>query len=65
MAIERDETDTEWPASDPIREAIGVLFVAIIEGTAEGSRERTKAMSEALEAHRRINDAMRDRHTLN
>jgi hypothetical protein len=68
MAIEqRDETEFEpWPAEiDPVREAISVLLVAIIEGTAEGSPERARAMSEALEAHRRINDAMRDRRTLN
>jgi hypothetical protein len=66
MTAAHDAADFEpWPAVDPIREAIAALFVAIMEGTKEGSPERTKAMSEALEAHRRIIDAMRDRHTLN
>jgi hypothetical protein len=61
-----DEGFDDWPAAvDPIREAVGNLLVAIMQNTVEGSRERTKAMSEALEAHRRIDDAMRDRHTLN
>jgi hypothetical protein len=66
MTAAHDDTETEWPAAvDPIREAIGALFVAIMENTAEESPERKRAMSEALEAHRRIVDAMRDRHTLN
>jgi hypothetical protein len=66
MTVAPDDSDFElWPAVDPIREAISTLFVAIMEGTAEGSPERKRAMSEALEAHRRIIDAMRDRHTLN
>jgi hypothetical protein len=67
MTAERDDSEFEtWPgAVDPICDAISTLLVAILEGTAEGSPERKRAMSEALEAHRRINDAMRDRHTLN
>jgi hypothetical protein len=66
MTAERGDIDTEpWPAAvDPIRSAFASLFAAIIEGTATGSRERTKAMSEALEAHRRIVDAMRPRSRL-
>jgi hypothetical protein len=35
------------------------------QNTREGSPERKKAMSEALEAHERIKDAMRNRRTLN
>jgi hypothetical protein len=69
MTAEPDDVDGDfepWPAAvDPIREAIGNLFVAIMENTVEESPARKKAMSEALEAHRRINDAMRDRRTLN
>jgi hypothetical protein len=66
MTTEPDDTEFEpWPASDPVRDAISSLLVAIMEGTREGSPERKRAMSEALEAHRRINDAMRDRRTLN
>jgi hypothetical protein len=63
MTAERDDTEFEpWPAAvDPIREAVGALFVAIMENTVEGSPERRRAMSEALEAHRRIIDAMRVR----
>ena len=64
--IERDDIDFEpWPASDPVRNAVGNLLIVIMQGTAEGSRERKRAMSEALDAHRRIIDAMRDRRTLN
>jgi hypothetical protein len=44
MTIERDEADTEWPASDPVREAISGLLMAIIENTAPGSRERAAAV---------------------
>jgi hypothetical protein len=66
--IERDDQGFEpWPgeAVDPVREAIGRLLAAIIENTAEGSRERTKAMNEAMSAHDRIRDAMRVRPRLN
>jgi hypothetical protein len=65
--VERDDSDFEpWLAAvDPICDAISTLLVAILEGTTEGSPARRRAMSEALEAHRRINDAMRDRRTLN
>ena len=68
MTIEHDDTAFEpWPASvvDPICDAISVLLMAIIEGTATGSRERAAAMSEAIEAHRRIQDAMCDRRVIN
>jgi hypothetical protein len=66
MTVAPDDSDFEpWPGEDPIHAAIGVLLVAIMEGTREDSPERRRAMSEALEAHRRIQDAMRDRHTLN
>ena len=67
MTIERDDTAFEpWPAVvDPICDAISVLLVAIIEGTATGSRERAAAMNEALAAHRRIQDAMCDRRVIN
>jgi hypothetical protein len=55
MVVERDADFEPWPAApDPVREAIGRLLVAIIEGTAPGSRERAKAMTEALQAHERI-----------
>jgi hypothetical protein len=60
VTVERDETDTEWPAeADPIRAAIGNLLVVIMESTAEGSPERARAMNEALQAHERIKLAMR------
>jgi hypothetical protein len=65
--IERaDEGFDDWPATvDPIREAISILLVTIMENTRDGSSERKRAMSEALDAHRRINDAMRDRRVIN
>jgi hypothetical protein len=68
MVTEHDEVDGEfehWPASDPVREAIGRLLVAIIENTAPGSRTRAKAMSEALQAHERISAAIADKRVLN
>jgi hypothetical protein len=56
----------DWlAAADPIRVAVGNLLVAIIENTAEGSRERQAAMTEALGAHERIRAAMRVRSRLN
>jgi hypothetical protein len=69
MTAEHDDVDGDfesWPAEvDPLTVVFADVFVAIMENTAEGSRERVRAMSEALEAHRRIVDAMRDRRTLN
>jgi hypothetical protein len=67
MVIERDTEFEDWPPAevDPIRAAIGQLFMTIIENTSEGSPERAKAMNEALEAHGRIRDAMRVRPRLN
>jgi hypothetical protein len=54
-----------WPGEvDPIRAVIGSLLVVIMEGTADGSPERKRAMSEALGAHERIKDAMRVRSQL-
>jgi hypothetical protein len=41
------------------------LLVAILENTAEGSQERAKAMTEALEAHQKIMAAMIARPRLN
>jgi hypothetical protein len=55
----------ELPEPDPIRRAIGALLEALIEATAPGSRERARAMSEALEVHARILSAMAGRRTLN
>jgi hypothetical protein len=68
MTTEHDDVDGDfesWPASDPVRDAIGGLVMAVIEATETGSVARKRAMSEVLECHRRIIDAMRDRHTLN
>jgi hypothetical protein len=68
MVKERDDEGLEpWPGeiADPVRDAVGNLLVAIVENTAEESPERKRAMNEALDAHRRIIDAMRDRRTLN
>jgi hypothetical protein len=69
MTAERDDIDEgfePWPATvDPIREAIGALLVVIMENTPEESPARRRAMSEALEAHERIVDAMRVGPTLN
>jgi hypothetical protein len=60
MMIERDEEFTEWPrAPDPVHEALGALIVAVVENTAEGSRERTRAMTAVLECQRQIIDALR------
>jgi hypothetical protein len=66
MTVERaDEAPDDWPgAPDPIREAVCGLLIVIMQSTAEGSRERKRAMSEALECHWRIQDALRDRRTL-
>jgi hypothetical protein len=67
MVAEFLETDEEpWPTvADPIRDAIGNFLTAIVESTAEGSRERQVAMSEALQAHERIKLAMCVRPRLN
>jgi hypothetical protein len=66
MTIERDGEFEDWPAeADPIRGAIGQLLVVIIENTVEGSSERARAMTEALEAYGRIKAAMVDRPRLN
>jgi hypothetical protein len=67
MTVERDTEFEHCPptVADPVREAIGQLLVVIIESTAEGSPERSKAMTEALGAHDRIRDAMRVRPRLN
>jgi hypothetical protein len=68
MTIEPDDSEFEpWPAAavDPIRVAIGNLFVAIMENTAEESPERKRAMSEALEAYERIKAALAPKPTLN
>jgi hypothetical protein len=62
MVTEHDEADEfePWPATgDPVRDPIAQLLVAIIENTAPESRERARAMNEALQAHARIRDAMR------
>jgi hypothetical protein len=68
MTTERDDIDEgfeSWPGEiDPIRTAIGALLVVIMQGTAEGSPERKRAMNEALTAHERIVDAMRPRSRL-
>jgi hypothetical protein len=61
MVTEHDTEFEHWPAVDPVREAIGVLLVAIIENTKPGSKQRAKAMTEALDAHGRITAAMADR----
>jgi hypothetical protein len=64
MTIEQDAT--EWPrAPDPVHEAIGILLVAIIESTEDGSRARATAMRAVLEAQGRIVDALRAGPTLN
>jgi hypothetical protein len=66
MVTERDDGFEAWPATgDPVRESIGKLLVTIIENTAEGSPERARAMTEALEAYDRIRDAMRVQPRLN
>ena len=65
--VERDDSEFEaWPAApDPIRVAVGNLLAEIIRHTADGSRQRARAMTAALEAHERIADALRDQRTLN
>jgi hypothetical protein len=56
--LEHDEADTKWPAvADPIREAITMVLLAIIEATTDGSSEREKALREALAAAERIRAA--------
>jgi hypothetical protein len=67
MVIERDDEGfDDWPgAVDPIREVISNLLITIMQNTVEGSRERKRAMSEALEAHERIRAALRPMPRLN
>ena len=67
MATPVDADDEPWPAEagDPVRAVIANLLVAIIESTAEGSRERQAAMVEALGAHERIRAALQPRPRLN
>jgi hypothetical protein len=66
MAIARDEELETWPAApNAVSEAFGELFCAIIEATADESPARKVAMVAALEAQRRIVDALRAGPTLN
>jgi hypothetical protein len=59
MTIERDETDTEWPAeADPINAAICPLIEVVMEMTAPGSPERARAMGEVLAAGERVKRAL-------
>jgi hypothetical protein len=62
----RDEELEMWPrALDPVSEAFGALFCAIIETTQDESPARKAAMVAALEAQRRIVDALRPGPVLN
>jgi hypothetical protein len=66
MVTELHDEHDELPREpDPIRAAIANLLAVVIEATAPGSRERARAMSEALEVHARILSAMAGRRTLN
>jgi hypothetical protein len=62
MVVERDELERE---ADPIRTAAGPLLVCILELTADGSRERARAVGEMLEAVERIRAALAAKPTLN
>jgi hypothetical protein len=66
MVAPVDVDDEPWPSvADPVRAAIGNLLEAIIESTEEGSRERQVAMSEALQAHERVKQALAPKPRLN
>jgi hypothetical protein len=59
MMIERDEEFAPWPAEvDPIDAAICRLIAAVFELTAAGSPERTRAMTEVLQAAERVKRAL-------
>jgi hypothetical protein len=65
LAIERDEEFTEWPAApDPIRTAACPLIVCVLELTADGSKERARAVGEVLEVVERIRAALAPQPTL-
>jgi hypothetical protein len=62
----RDSLEREWPrAPDAVSEAFGALFCAILEATQDESPARRVAMVAALEAQRRIVDALRPGPVLN
>jgi hypothetical protein len=64
LVIEQDE-DCLDREGDPVRTAAGPLLVCILELTADGSRERARAVSEMLEAVERIKAALAAKPTLN
>lgn len=65
MTVERDDSEFEpWPTIDPIREAVCNLLITIMRNTADGSRERARAMSLVLDCHEKVVDAMRPAPTL-
>ena len=64
--IERDEDslEREAPEADPIRVASCPLIVCVLELTADGSKERARAVSEVLELVERIRAALAPQPTL-
>jgi hypothetical protein len=63
LVIERDEDSLEREA-DPVRTAAGPLLVCILELTADGSKERARAVGEVLEVVERIRAALAPKPTL-
>jgi hypothetical protein len=66
LVIERDEDslERESPEADPIRTAAWPLIECVLELTADGSKERARAVSEVLELVERIRAALAPRPTL-
>jgi hypothetical protein len=67
MTIERDEEFESWPGEtvDPIRTAACPLIECVLDLTADGSKERARAVGEVLEVVERIRAALAPRRRLN
>jgi hypothetical protein len=61
-----DDDFEPWPAApDPIRAALLPLIECVLELTADGSKERARAVSEVLEVVERIRAALAPKPRLN
>jgi hypothetical protein len=59
MTVERDETDTDWPAEvDPVSVAITPLIEHIFTVTSAASPERQRALTEVLTAAEKVRAAL-------
>jgi len=65
VMIERDEEFETRPRPDPVREAACPLIECVLELTADGSKERARAVSEVLEVVERIRAALAPKPTIN